>query len=254
MNHQELESFLSRRPFSPLFARLANQYLISDDEKKTIELCNLNLQHYPNYPTAHLVLAKCYAKKKDFFVALHHLKIAEKFLPNNSKLRQLHSEWEILADISVPSDSVEQISGNIQDQTEILTEQTEPVLEQIETSPQLEITQSPAAEIISEKGLPVEAVKTEEPHSILEKKLLNETQVEIAVTPQSIHKAAQDETLPDEDDINNRIISKTLAEIYAGQGEYDEAIKMYRLLKRQRPEHKVEFDQRIEELEKKRIV
>jgi tetratricopeptide (TPR) repeat protein len=247
MNHQELESFLSRRPFSPLFARLANQYLISDSKNKAIELCNLNLQHYPNYPTAHLVLARCLAKEKDYSQALHHLKIAEKFLPNNSKLCQLHSEWEILAGISVPSDSNEQIRENIQGQTEVLTEQ-------IETSPQLETAQPPVAEIISEKELPVEVVKIEEPHPILEKKLLEENQIKIAVTPQSIHKTAQDETLPDEDDFKNRIISKTLAEIYAGQGAYDEAIKMYRLLKRQRPEHNVEFDQRIEELEKKRIV
>ena len=46
-----------------------------------------------------------------------------------------------------------------------------------------------------------------------------------------------------------RIISKTLAEIYATQGAYGEAILTYRLLKRMRPEMVPQIDRRIGELE-----
>ncbi|MDI6765209.1 MAG: hypothetical protein QME52_00025 [Bacteroidota bacterium] len=51
----------------------------------------------------------------------------------------------------------------------------------------------------------------------------------------------------DEDD--GRIVSGTLAEIYASQGEYIEAILTYRLLKQNRPELGEEIEKRILELE-----
>jgi tetratricopeptide (TPR) repeat protein len=46
-----------------------------------------------------------------------------------------------------------------------------------------------------------------------------------------------------------RIVSKTLAEIYATQGAYGEAILTYRLLKRSRPELVPQIDRRIGELQ-----
>ena len=51
------------------------------------------------------------------------------------------------------------------------------------------------------------------------------------------------------DSNETRIVSKTLAEIYASQGAYDEAIITYRLLKEYRPERSAECDTRIAELE-----
>jgi tetratricopeptide (TPR) repeat protein len=53
--------------------------------------------------------------------------------------------------------------------------------------------------------------------------------------------------LPEDD---YRIVSKTLAEIYASQGEYGEALMIYRLLKHQRPDLEEIIDKRIEELER----
>jgi tetratricopeptide (TPR) repeat protein len=54
-------------------------------------------------------------------------------------------------------------------------------------------------------------------------------------------------TAPRIDD--SRIVSKTLAEIFASQGEYQEAIITYTLLKEMRPNLSVEIDTRIRELE-----
>ncbi len=50
------------------------------------------------------------------------------------------------------------------------------------------------------------------------------------------------------DDEEGRIISKTLAEIFASQGEFDEAIVTYRLLLQMRPELSDEILRRIDEL------
>ena len=50
-------------------------------------------------------------------------------------------------------------------------------------------------------------------------------------------------------DDEKRIVSRTLAEIYAMQGEFGEAILTYRLLMHERPEKSEEFDERIRELD-----
>lgn len=52
--------------------------------------------------------------------------------------------------------------------------------------------------------------------------------------------------IPDEPE---KIVTVTLAEIYATQGEYREAIEAYRALKMRRPAEAGRFDERIRELE-----
>ncbi len=47
----------------------------------------------------------------------------------------------------------------------------------------------------------------------------------------------------------SRIVTPTLAEIYASQGEYTEAIAAYRRLRERRPEDAERFDARVQELE-----
>jgi predicted TPR repeat methyltransferase len=47
-----------------------------------------------------------------------------------------------------------------------------------------------------------------------------------------------------------KIVTATLAEIYARQGEYGEAVKAYRMLIRQRPEDAGRFAERLAELER----
>jgi hypothetical protein len=45
-------------------------------------------------------------------------------------------------------------------------------------------------------------------------------------------------------------VTPTLAEIYAKQGWFDDAIKAYKVLARNKPGEKARFEKRIEELEK----
>lgn len=53
------------------------------------------------------------------------------------------------------------------------------------------------------------------------------------------------------EDISPAIVSTTLAEIYSGQGEYGEAIKIYMALISRRPKAREYFEQKIKELESK---
>src|SRR5512147_1640303 len=59
-------------------------------------------------------------------------------------------------------------------------------------------------------------------------------------------EAADIPGIPDEPE---KIVTVTLAEIYATQGEYREAIDAYRVLKMRRPAEAGRFDERIRELE-----
>ena len=73
-------------------------------------------------------------------------------------------------------------------------------------------------------------------------------------TKQSPPKKFQPEIRPSDvlDQESGRIVTKTLAEIYAMQSAYGEAILTYKLLRRKRPEQAGEIDRRIQELEARR--
>ncbi|HUN66878.1 MAG TPA: hypothetical protein VMW43_12355 [Bacteroidota bacterium] len=64
----------------------------------------------------------------------------------------------------------------------------------------------------------------------------------------SDEERAQIESHPYTEDDRNRIVSRTLAEIYANQEEFEEAIVTYALLIKQKPEFREQYEKRIEEL------
>lgn len=66
---------------------------------------------------------------------------------------------------------------------------------------------------------------------------------------------AQDEDIlihkPEDDEGKQKIVSPTLGEIYAAQGQYAKAIRVYETLLEKSPEEKEKFENKIEELKKK---
>ena len=60
----------------------------------------------------------------------------------------------------------------------------------------------------------------------------------------------QEPLVPSLEGPRSLIVTETLAEIYAMQGEYREAIDAYRKLLQQRPENTEKYEKRLEELEK----
>ena len=169
MNLQQLEAKLATHPESPLFIRVAQEYLATGQIEKAKELCHSGLERFPSYVTALLVLAKCYSAEKQFDAAMRLLKQVIAVYPNSEVLQALLTEWQ----------------------------------QKIEQQPQQAMSE-----------------------------------------PQRIEDVVNEK---------NTIVSKTLAEIYAGQGQYDEAIKTYKLLKEQQPARQVEFEKRIQELKSEAI-
>ncbi|SRR5712692_3362101 len=93
MTVKELEARVHDHPQSPLFARLAEEYLRSRRVHDAFRLCEEGLRLFPEYTTAHLVAAGCFAQRSEFQYALHHIDVAIDRLPENRVLAKLRDGW-----------------------------------------------------------------------------------------------------------------------------------------------------------------
>ena len=332
MTVAELEQKLSHNPGSPLFARLAKEYLTAGRVEEARELCLRGLQAHPSYATARLVLAQCYRAEQNSTKALEYIQEARTLLPDSIYLRTLYDEWsaqpaeqtterppsEPAAEVasqqeiqSPPAEILEEEHTVASEEgpvevTEALPSVTDAqlvedmaILERMEaaTLPGIEeevtgtgsedhgeaplaspdeaagdivippiaieeLAPSPPAEEAQAEGPSAEvhpaiagSPSTEEPQ--LQEPAAEEraeAPVEPPVETRSVPPAAEtafEVAPPPSVDDEGRIVSKTLAEIYASQGAYAEAILTYQLLKNLRPAQSAEYDRRIKELEPK---
>lgn len=336
MTIEDLESKLSHRPESPLFARLAGEYLAEHRIAEAKEICLTGIQRFPQYATAHLILARCYTAESDYPSALTALEQAENLLPDSSVVKDFHDtvqrflstltareetikeqniepstetiernipssefsptaipENEIVAD-----DAIETHPEESPNETETITDNLDEVaVEDIPAQPMEEIPQeifpetnqpqensnNPPAESFDDATTSATSASVPEPAESLADDIspLSEQvlipaeklppllpvsaehfQEQTSAEPENIIQATVQEPVTVDsptpvgqnvidiaDSHETRIVSKTLAEIYASQGAYDEAIITYRLLKEYRPERSAECDTRIAELE-----
>lgn len=310
MDLQYLEQKVESNPASPLFARLAGEYLSSGEREKAIEVSVNGLRRYPDYPTAHLILAKCYADEGHYATALEQIRAALEILPCAPPLLDLKIEWERklrdhLRDAGqlhafAPPDS----PTDIEDETDDVADTLEPIAdipsesnavatppvrgehesdmsgtpEFVNTVQSAEILETPPAVILSNDLLapseialsedfslpggmdemPAERIPEEtsnspgyadlEPHTFTASDTRPPDELPPATLPEPQPVVVEELAMHLVND-DRRIVSKTLAEIYATQGEYGEAIMTYRLLKRDKPSMADTYDKRIEELE-----
>lgn len=115
MTLQEIETKVARRPHSPLFARLADEYLKQSriDEAKTI--LESGLHHYPSYATAHLVLARCYHAEQNYSAAFAEIDQVIALLPEQETPRKILEEWDgefhPVEEVSPPAQPVMEDAG-----------------------------------------------------------------------------------------------------------------------------------------------
>ena len=93
MTVEQLVARMRYNPQSPLFARLAEEYLHSHRVDEALQLCEKGLQHFPHYTTAHVVAALCFAERGELQYALQHIEGTLRDLPDNTVLTKLHKEW-----------------------------------------------------------------------------------------------------------------------------------------------------------------
>ena len=212
-----LEAKVAANPASPLFARVAASYLQQGRALEAMELCNQGLGAHPQYAAGHLILGKCYETVGRSIEALLEYRRALKILPDNPTLHKLMDNIEQREKESFAA-FAEERAKRLQARKDTLT-----VDEYI-------------ADETAEKESTVEFLL----------KRLQATKQAQSPSEQDVGKLGTEKHL---ERAAGSIVTPTLAEIYASQGEYAEAVEAYRTLIGQRPEETERYEKRIAQLE-----
>ena len=212
-----LEARLVTSVKSPSFARLASYFLREGQPQKAVDICLEGLKYHQNYATAHLVLGKCYEAMGRNIEAMLEYRRALKAMPDSSAVQSLLENVEQREQESFRAFSEER-ARKLKNRKDAVT--FENYVE--EGATQKEST----AEFLLRR---LQDVKKNAPRTMPETRPVEEQQ-----TPS---------VLP------SKIVTATLAEIYATQGEYKEAIDAYKKLVSQRPVEAERYAKRITQLE-----
>lgn len=200
---------------SPLFARIANWELESNNTDLAIEILTNGLRQYPDYPTPYFVLGKAYTLSGDFTKALRCYKKGSELLHSSETfeyytrliegIRRQHSPLE-LRGIGFPDEfqSDDDASNSESDNFS------------------LEDNLGELAERISKAKIPLSSDEN------------IKTNYEV-----------------DDFSESSVLVSETLAKIYITQGEINEAISMYEKLKLKHPNQADYYSKRITELKER---
>jgi tetratricopeptide (TPR) repeat protein len=286
---QGLEQHLAAHPSSPLFARLANALLKTGEVTRAVELCERGVRTHPGYTTGHLVYARCLAARGNFESASDTLARMVGTYPGNIILEQLQEEWaERLPRTEMSSDETSLYEppaeeARIREEAPLaedtgFTEEAfledAPFTEETasEDAPSTEETPAevetgPEGDTFTGEALPgptaMEGLDHSTPETEPASALLPEpkdTDVAIPATPVPddavLFLGGEPHAAPPMQSATgfverDRIISRTLAEIYASQGATREAVETYHLLIERMPDKRELFEGRVRELEER---
>ena len=212
---------------SPLFVRQANTEIENNNAERAIEILNEGIKLYPDYPTAYIVFSKALSLTGEYGKALQQVKIASNLLHSPQTYEYYLKEIE---GIRKRSSLFASSRGNafIPEFNQFEKEEIQPDLFDEEL-------------VLNLMG------KDEQANNVVDKesgKLVDETS--IAKISESQDESSDDK--PNQEYESGFIISETLAKIYASQGEYKEAIKVYEKLIQKTPSKKEDYIQKIKEL------
>ena len=212
---------------SPLFVRIANWELESNNHKAAIEILEKGLRDNPDFPTPYFILGKAYSKLNEFGKALKCFKKGSDLIHSKetylyysrelNSLRNLKTPPE-LRSYDMPDEKKEKSQEEIPKQ---VTSQDFHSKEESSKSTSIEDNLDKLADKISQAKIPVISEN-------------NPAKQYGSETPQ--------ETM---------IVSETLAKIYLAQGEIQEAITVYEKLCKKYPAKENYFSQKISELKSK---
>ena len=196
---------------SPWFARRASERIEAGDTAEAARLCMEGIAEYPWYATGVYVLGRCYEELGRTAEAILEYRRAVALLPDAALVREALARAERREQGAFETFAVQQAA----------------VLNRV------------ARPVGFEEYIAGEAGPGEGSADFLRK------QAE-AARHEEVRPGSEKEASPP---ASARIVTVTLAEIYAAQGEYREALKAYRFLMERRPEDTEGFQKRIRELE-----
>jgi tetratricopeptide (TPR) repeat protein len=199
-------------PVSPFFAREAARLLDRGELTEALRVCERGRERYPSYATASLIMGRCYEELRRIGEAVLEYRRALEILPDNPLIRT----------------KVEQAEQRERVEFQVFAEQQIQTLKREKDSRTFE-------GYIREGGM-------ESAVEFLQKKPQ-------APPPEKPSDQASPPEGVEENGHSAEIVTVTLAEIYAAQGQYGEAIAAYRKLMERRPEETAQFKRRIADLE-----
>ena len=202
---------------SPWFARAAADLLESGNIKDALRICVEGTRVFPRYTTGRLMLGRCYeALGSNVEAMLEYTHVLEVF-PDNPVVRELVDRAEQREEQGFDAFAAE-LQARLQGRKDRLTFE-----EYVGTPAATGGEQSVEQIILQLEGAPHRIPVQDAPPA-----------------PEGAHQVPASPA---------RFVTATLAEIYASQGEYDEAIEAYKTLAVQRPGSAERYQKRLAELE-----
>lgn len=231
---QKLEDKIRANPLSPEFVKLANYYLINGNTIEAVNLLKAGLEFYPNYPTARLLMGKAYLAGRYFMDAK---KIFAQLITDFPDMSIAQKYLDIAVDMT---------------KTEVSRWHDEDIIPKLEFKAPMfndydfNYNLFPSYEIdeFVSNGISLESLDDsnefkdfknvfEEPHFFRN---------EEASKPSFEKKRLKNK-------FEVKIITETLADIFAKQGNYFDAIEAYTYLLKFKPERREVLESKIGEVE-----
>lgn len=214
-----LEAKVAANPKSPVFARLAFYYLKEGRTQQALQLSLEGLDVFPNYATGHLVLGQCYeALGRNIEAMLEYRKVL-RAVPDNPTAQALMK--------GVEQREQETFRAFAEERARKLRERRD--------------------SLTFEQFVSVHSSEKESTVDFLLKQLQEAKKA--AGSSQSVNEGESKEKDAQTSERTSKIVTATLAEIYANQGEYREAIDAYKKLLKERPVEAGRYEKRIAQLE-----
>jgi tetratricopeptide (TPR) repeat protein len=230
---------------TPRFARTAADLLDKGEVKEALSLCLAGTQVFPRYATGHLVLGRCYDALGRSEEAMLEYRHAGEAFPDNPVIVGLY-EAAKKKETAGYEEFAQAQAQTLEGWKDRLT--FDEFLASKEEAPAQETTQAEEEAPVEIPSSSTEQPPVEEPPSSEVDQILQK----LEEAPRRIAPSSDQPTPPPAPppDAGTRFVTATLAEIYASQGEFNEAIDAYRKLAEQRPGSATRYLQRLAEIEK----
>jgi tetratricopeptide (TPR) repeat protein len=229
----KFEEKVRSNPLSPEFVKLANYYLINENVNEAINLLQVGLTFYPNYSTAKLLLGKSYLANRYFFDAK---KIFELLLNENPDMSIAKKYLDIANELTKS-----EVSRRHDDDIIPKLEFKAPVFNNYDFNYNLFPTYD-IEDFVKENKATDDFEESNE-----YKEFKNVVESPFFFKRENFKPSFERKRLRNKFEV--KIITETLADIFAKQGSYFDAIEAYTHLLKIKPERKEQLESKINEVE-----